>query len=176
MHMGPLIDNLVQFHNIWVPQIRKSIDFAVHRHLSLFNFQVLLVVSLQSYCVLRVFMLRSSHNRKGPLANLQSNLEFLEVERLCVRILLAPLVNHISKVAETLSIPLFVKNYLAVFRVGVGSRNGSTSSFGHKRLVFGQSATLIHAFTLYLILCTRTIHFLLVLFPFVDYSGFFIWM
>lgn len=153
VHVGALVNHLVQFHYIWVPQVRKRIYFTMHCHLSLFYFQVFLIVRFEGNNVFGVFVGGSTHDRKSTLPNLQSNLEFFQVEGLLVRLLLSPPLNYFSKGAQALSISLFVRNYLEIFWVRLGPTYGSSSLFRDKRLVFGQLASLRNSsFTIYLTL------------------------
>ena len=78
MHMGALIDHLMQFHNAWVPQIRECVDLPMHCHLGLFVLQIFLVIGLDRNHMLCLFVNSPSHDCKGPLANLEADLEFFE--------------------------------------------------------------------------------------------------
>ena len=95
--MRPLINDLVQFHNVRVPQVGQSVDLSVHSHLGLFVLKVLFVVGLDSYHVLGIFVLSSSHDRKSSGSDLQVDLEISQIERLLVRILLSSVIDHVSE-------------------------------------------------------------------------------
>ena len=65
-----LVNDFVQFHNRWVPQVRQSVDLTVHCVLSLLFLQVLLVVRLYRNDVLRLLMSSSADDSKSTLADL----------------------------------------------------------------------------------------------------------
>ena len=95
--MRPLVDHLVEFHDVRMPQVGQGVYLSVHRHLGLLVLQVLLVVCFNSDNVLRVFMLCAPHYCESPSPDLQVYLEVFHVERLLVRIQLPPLVDHVSE-------------------------------------------------------------------------------
>lgn len=72
-----LINDLVELHNIRMPQIRESVNLSVDSHLGLFILQVLLVVGLYCNQVLRLLVLGSSYDGECPCTNLEIYLEVL---------------------------------------------------------------------------------------------------
>jgi len=79
MHLGTLIHNLVQFHNVRMPQVGQRIDLAVDGLLGLTILEVLFVVRLDRDHVLRLFVGGSPHDGEGALSNLEADLELFHV-------------------------------------------------------------------------------------------------
>ena len=91
--VGSLVYDLVQFHNVWVPQIRQGVDLPVHGHLGLLVLEVLLVVGLDGNHMLGVFVLGSSDDGKGSCSYLKVDLEVSQIERLLIWVLLPSLID-----------------------------------------------------------------------------------
>lgn len=70
MDLSALVDDFVEFHNVWVPQVRQGVNLTVHGHLSFFVCQVLLVVGFYRNYVLSLLVGAAAHDRKGSLAHL----------------------------------------------------------------------------------------------------------
>ena len=68
--MRSLINDLMKFHNVRMPQVRKGVDLSVDGHLSLLVLKVLLVVGLYCDQVFRIFMLSPSYDSKCSCTNL----------------------------------------------------------------------------------------------------------
>ena len=99
MHVSSLINDLMKLHDVGVPEVGEGVDLTMHGHLSLFVMQVLLVVSLNRDRVLRSLMHGSANYGERTRANLKSDLELSQFERLLFRILLPTTINQISKVS-----------------------------------------------------------------------------
>ena len=77
--MRSLINDFVKFHDIWMPEIGKSINLSVDCHLCFFILEVLLIIRLDGYQVFGLFVLGSSDNSKGSCTDLQVYLEVFKV-------------------------------------------------------------------------------------------------
>eukprot|EP00353_Schmidingerella_taraikaensis_P000331 CAMPEP_0185596302 /NCGR_PEP_ID=MMETSP0434-20130131/80677_1 /TAXON_ID=626734 ORGANISM="Favella taraikaensis, Strain Fe Narragansett Bay" /NCGR_SAMPLE_ID=MMETSP0434 /ASSEMBLY_ACC=CAM_ASM_000379 /LENGTH=74 /DNA_ID=CAMNT_0028224781 /DNA_START=1275 /DNA_END=1499 /DNA_ORIENTATION=+ len=69
-------------------------------HLRLPVLQILFVVGLNRDRVLRGLVDRTTHDSEGTGANLKLDLEFAQLERLLLGILLSATIDHVSEVSE----------------------------------------------------------------------------
>ena len=100
VHMCALVDDLVEFHDIRVPQIRQGIYLSMHCHLCLLVLQVLFIVGLDGDGILRLLVRGTAHNCKGALAYLKANGELSQVKGLLVGMFPPSTVNMVAKVSE----------------------------------------------------------------------------
>ena len=84
--MRPLIDYFMQLHNIGVPQVRQCLYFSTDSVCRSLSHQVLLIVCLYRYYVFCFLVLRSPHDSKRPLADLQAYLKVFQAQGLLFRL------------------------------------------------------------------------------------------
>ena len=94
VHLRPLINDFMQFHDVRVPQVRKRVNLFMDGICCLLILQILFIIRLDRDYVLRHFMLSSSHYRKGALANLETYLKILQIQWLLTWLALFPSINH----------------------------------------------------------------------------------
>ena len=77
MNVSALVNDLMQFHNAGVPEVRESVDLPVDSLLSLAILEIFLVIGLDCYHMLGLFMGCTPHNCKSTLADLKIYLKFV---------------------------------------------------------------------------------------------------
>ena len=93
MHMCPLVDNLMKFHNAWMPEVRKCVYLSVDGLLRFPVLQILLIVSLYRDYMFCLFVDSASDNSEGTLAHLEVDLKFSQLERLIIRVLFSACID-----------------------------------------------------------------------------------
>lgn len=105
VHLGSLVNNFVQLHDVWVPKVGKSVDFSVHCHLRLLVDQILFFVGFKRDGVMCLLVHSSPHDGKRTLANLEANLELFQVEGLVFRSQSFSLSNQVPELNQPILIP-----------------------------------------------------------------------
>jgi len=75
MNLCALVNNLVEFHNGGMPEVRQSVYFSMNCHLRFFILQILLIIGLDGDNVLCFFMSCSTYDCKCTLTDLKPNLK-----------------------------------------------------------------------------------------------------
>lgn len=80
VHLGPLVNHLVQAHDVWVVlEIAQRVDFRLNCIRRFRVHQVLLLVGFQGHPRLGFLVLRATHDGKGPLPDFQPDLKLPQV-------------------------------------------------------------------------------------------------
>jgi len=79
MYMSTLVNNLVQFHNVRMPEIGQRVDLTMDCLICLSILQVFLFVRLYSDHVLWLSMRGSFDDGKGSLSDLESDLKLFQI-------------------------------------------------------------------------------------------------